>query len=156
MYRSTTLRSRLVVAFAAVAAGTLVGAGPSSAAAPITASAGCAPVVQLQSLTIPTAAGPRRAANAVLPDDGGTLPPVVIVIERRTATADELDLVIGTGTAARVHPLYVAPDGCVISWSRDVHPSAAPEGRRSVHTPAFTVRLVSLTVPACARCMSAA
>jgi hypothetical protein len=153
MSHSTALRG--LIAGTAIAAAVAV-CGPASAAAHESpAAAGCAPVVQLQSLTIPMAAGPRRSANALLPDDGGTLPPVVIVIERRTATADELALVIGTGTAARVHPLYVAPDGCVISWSRDVHPNAAPEGRRSVHTPAFTVRLVSLTVPACALCMRA-
>jgi hypothetical protein len=154
MNRSSTLRGRLVVVLAAVAAGTLVGVAPASAAGAAAAGGvGCAPIVQLQSLIIPTATGPRRSAQALLPDDGGTLPPVVTVVERRTATADELDLVIATGTAVTVRQLYLAPGGCVIAWSHDVHPLAAPEGRRSVRTPAFTVRLGALAAPTCSRCM---
>jgi len=151
MNHSTALRG--LIAGTAIAA-TVAVCGPASAAAHESpGAAGCAPVVELQSLTITTATGPGRSAQALLPDDGGTMPPAVTVVERRSVTADELVLVIGSGTAATVRSLYIAPDGCVISWSHDIHPIAAPEGRRSVRTPAFTIRLVSLAAPTCPLCM---
>ena len=155
MNRSTThCGSRVVVALVAAAAATLVGADPAAAAARQAAgSAGCAPTVQLQPMSFPTSTGQHRSASALMPDEGGALAPTATVVERRTADSDELDLMIGTGADAVVRPIYLAPDDCVIAWSNDVHPISAPEGRRSVHTPAFTVRLIALIAPDRAGCM---
>ena len=154
MFHSLALRG--LIAGATIAT-TVIVCGPVSAAdAPTTSPAtGCAPTVELQPMFFPTSAGPRRSASALLPDDGGVLAPTATVIENRTADSDELDLVIGTGADATVRPIYLAAVGCIIAWSNDVHPVTAPEGRRSVHTPAFTVRLVSLTGPDHCECMHA-
>jgi len=152
MFHSPAVRG--LIAGATIATTVMV-CGPVSAAdAPTTSpAAGCAPTVELQPMFFPTSAGPRRSASALLPDDGGALAPTATVLENRTADSDELDLVIGTGAGATVRAIYSAPAGCVIALRTDVHPTVAPEGRRSVHTPAFTIRLVSLTGPDSCGCM---
>lgn len=150
---------RGLIAGVVVAVGVLVGPAVASAEMPSTTpAAGCARIVELQPLQFPTTSGHRQSAAlaaAMLPDDGGASAPTASVVEDRAAGFETLDLVINTGAAVKVRTLYVAPSGCAIAWSHDVHTVADPEGRRSVHIPAFTVRLVQLSVAACPACLRA-
>ena len=149
-----TLRG--LIAGTAVAVGILAGAGTAAADMPTaTPTVGCASTVQLQPLQFPTSAGQRSTAPILLPDDGGATPPTVTVVKSRTASWDELDVAVGSGEHLAVRTLYVAPVGCAIAWSHDVHPDADPGGRRSIHIPAFTLRLIPLSMPTCPACQRA-